>query len=242
MAMGIKDKVAIIGMGCTHFGERWDVGAEELMVEAFTECLEDARIERNEIQAAWLGTCIERHQALHTAAPDALLTLGACRSLLALLEQDLDHGSVLLGKGDRFTTEGVGAAALVPCLPGQAIRPGSEHGRRGPRLTLSTLHDGLVSHPGTRAAALDHAESHRRGAFGERGGLESKAERRLPRSLLEPSVAGSQWVPHTLLLNRCTWITQPQRPAPPTVAGGRDAAGVRVVRRCAPPYWTTIQT
>jgi acetyl-CoA C-acetyltransferase len=37
MATGIKDKVAIIGMGCTRFGERWDVGAEELMVEAFQE-------------------------------------------------------------------------------------------------------------------------------------------------------------------------------------------------------------
>ena len=39
MATGIKDKVAIIGMGCTRFGERWDMGAEELMVEAFTECM-----------------------------------------------------------------------------------------------------------------------------------------------------------------------------------------------------------
>ncbi len=59
MATGIKDKVAIIGMGCSRFGERWDAGAEELMVEAFTECLEDAGIDSNEIQAAWLGTCIE---------------------------------------------------------------------------------------------------------------------------------------------------------------------------------------
>ncbi len=59
MATGIRDKVAIIGMGCTRFGERWDVGAEELMVEAFEECLEDAGIDRNEIEAAWLGTCIE---------------------------------------------------------------------------------------------------------------------------------------------------------------------------------------
>ena len=59
MATGIKDKVAIIGMGCTKFGERWDVGAEELMVEAFTECVEDAKIDRKSIQAAWLGTCIE---------------------------------------------------------------------------------------------------------------------------------------------------------------------------------------
>ena len=37
MATGIRDKVAIIGMGCTRFGERWDAGAEELMVEAFEE-------------------------------------------------------------------------------------------------------------------------------------------------------------------------------------------------------------
>lgn len=59
MASGIRDKVAIIGMGCTRFGERWDAGAEELMVEAFMECLEDSGIEKKEIQAAWLGTCME---------------------------------------------------------------------------------------------------------------------------------------------------------------------------------------
>ena len=59
MAAGIKDKVAIIGMGCTKFGERWEVGSEELIVEAFEEAIEDAGIDRNEIQAAWLGTCLE---------------------------------------------------------------------------------------------------------------------------------------------------------------------------------------
>ncbi|MFC2060419.1 acetyl-CoA acetyltransferase [Chloroflexota bacterium] len=52
----IKDKVAIIGMGCTKFGERWDAGAEDLMVEAFTEAIEDAGIEPKDIQAAWSGT------------------------------------------------------------------------------------------------------------------------------------------------------------------------------------------
>ena len=35
MASGIRDKVAIVGMGCTRFGERWEVGADGLMVEAF---------------------------------------------------------------------------------------------------------------------------------------------------------------------------------------------------------------
>ncbi len=59
MASGIRDKVAIIGMGCTKFGERWNDGPEELMVEAFQECIQDAGIEKKEIQAAWLGTCFD---------------------------------------------------------------------------------------------------------------------------------------------------------------------------------------
>ena len=59
MATGIRDREAIIGMGCTRFGERWESGAEELMVEAFEECLADAGIEKKDIQAAWLGTCME---------------------------------------------------------------------------------------------------------------------------------------------------------------------------------------
>ena len=59
MASGIRDKVAILGMGCTRFGERWDVGGEELMVEAFAEAAKDAGIDRKEIQAAWLGTCMD---------------------------------------------------------------------------------------------------------------------------------------------------------------------------------------
>lgn len=52
----IKDKVAIVGMGCTKFGERWQADAEDLMVEACYEALEDAGIETKDIQAAWLGT------------------------------------------------------------------------------------------------------------------------------------------------------------------------------------------
>jgi len=69
MATGIKDKVAIIGMGCTRFGERWDVGGEELMVEAFTECLEDAKIDPTDIEAAWLGTCLEEVNVGKSALP-----------------------------------------------------------------------------------------------------------------------------------------------------------------------------
>jgi acetyl-CoA C-acetyltransferase len=69
MATGIKDKVAIIGMGCTRFGERWDAGAEELMLEAFEECLLDAGIEDTDIEAAWFGTCMEEINVGKTGMP-----------------------------------------------------------------------------------------------------------------------------------------------------------------------------
>jgi len=69
MATGIKDKVAVIGMGCTRFGERWDMGAEELMVEAFTECLEDSGVEVKDIEAAWLGTCNDEVNVGKAAVP-----------------------------------------------------------------------------------------------------------------------------------------------------------------------------
>jgi len=59
MATGIRDKVAILGMGCSKFGERWDVGAEELMVEAYLEALSDAGIDNSMIQAAWHSTHID---------------------------------------------------------------------------------------------------------------------------------------------------------------------------------------
>lgn len=55
MANGIKDRVAILGMGCTRFGERWDADADALMVEAFREALGDAGIDAAAIEAAWLG-------------------------------------------------------------------------------------------------------------------------------------------------------------------------------------------
>lgn len=69
MATGIKDKVAILGMGCSHFGERWDMSAEGLMAEAFTEALQDAGIERSEIGAAWLGSCADSVNVGNSAIP-----------------------------------------------------------------------------------------------------------------------------------------------------------------------------
>ena len=53
---GIKDRVAIIGMGCTKFGEHWDKGADDLLVEAAYEAYASAGVQPDDIDAYWLGT------------------------------------------------------------------------------------------------------------------------------------------------------------------------------------------
>ena len=68
---GIKDKVAIIGMGCTKFGELWDKSAEDLMVEAFKEAIKDAGIETKDIQAAWQGNHYTEVNVGHSALPSS---------------------------------------------------------------------------------------------------------------------------------------------------------------------------
>ena len=71
MASGIKDRVAIIGMGCSRFGERWDVGADALMAEAFVEALADAGIGRGQIDAAWVGNALDDVNVGNSALPAA---------------------------------------------------------------------------------------------------------------------------------------------------------------------------
>jgi acetyl-CoA C-acetyltransferase len=71
MASGIKDKVAIIGMGCSRFGERWDAGTDTLLADAFDEALADAGIERSQIDAAWTGSCFDRINVGNSAIPAA---------------------------------------------------------------------------------------------------------------------------------------------------------------------------
>lgn len=71
MARGIRDKVAVVGMGCTQFGERWNIGADGLMVEAFVEALADAGLDRSRIEAVWVGNALDDINVGNSALPAA---------------------------------------------------------------------------------------------------------------------------------------------------------------------------
>jgi acetyl-CoA C-acetyltransferase len=52
---GIKDRVAVVGVGCTKFGEIWEKDQEDLLVEAVHEALDDAGLTPQDIEAGWVG-------------------------------------------------------------------------------------------------------------------------------------------------------------------------------------------
>ncbi|MBZ0254403.1 MAG: acetyl-CoA acetyltransferase [Candidatus Methylomirabilis sp.] len=69
MAKGIKDQVAIVGMGCTKFGEHWDKSVADLLIDAAYECYASANVEPKEIEAAWLGTLSSGFSGVTLAEP-----------------------------------------------------------------------------------------------------------------------------------------------------------------------------
>src|SRR5947209_15580384 len=67
---GIKDKVAIVGMGCTRFGERWDRSADDLLVDATEECFASTpSISKQDVDAYWLGTLSSGQSGLVLSQP-----------------------------------------------------------------------------------------------------------------------------------------------------------------------------
>ena len=53
---GIKDRVAIVAMGCTPFTEHWDKGTDDLIIDAAAECFAASSIDKDDVDAFWLGT------------------------------------------------------------------------------------------------------------------------------------------------------------------------------------------
>jgi len=70
---GIRDRVAIVGMGCTKFAEHWDRSADDLLVDATQECFASTPgIAKEDVDAYWLGTMASGQSGLTLSRPLAL--------------------------------------------------------------------------------------------------------------------------------------------------------------------------
>ena len=66
---GIRDKVAIIGMGCTNFGEHWDKSTDDLLIDAAEMTFESAGMSKDDVDAYWLGTAMSGMSGMALARP-----------------------------------------------------------------------------------------------------------------------------------------------------------------------------
>jgi acetyl-CoA C-acetyltransferase len=73
---GIKDRIAVAGVGATRFTEHYEKDQEDLLVEAVEEACMDAGIERKDIQAIWCGVYYRFTGLSGTTAADALRLYG----------------------------------------------------------------------------------------------------------------------------------------------------------------------
>jgi acetyl-CoA C-acetyltransferase len=111
MAEGIKDRVAIIGMGCTTFGEHFDKSAEELIVEACMEAIQDAGIDKKDIGAAWSGTCYEE-----TNIGKSAITLSVALKLPFVASTRVENWCATGSEALRGACYAVAAGAYDICL------------------------------------------------------------------------------------------------------------------------------
>lgn len=122
----IKDRVAIIGMGCTRFGERWDMGVEDLLVEAAYEAFEDAGIQPKDIQAAWLGTVFSGITAI-TMSPLGLQYIPMTR-----VENMCATGSEAL-RGASYAVAS-GACDIALAIGVEKLKDSGQTGVKGPAI------------------------------------------------------------------------------------------------------------
>jgi acetyl-CoA C-acetyltransferase len=66
---GIRDQVAIVGMGCTQFAEHWDKGLDDLIVDASTDAFASAGVTKDDVDAYWFGTAQSGMSGITLARP-----------------------------------------------------------------------------------------------------------------------------------------------------------------------------
>jgi acetyl-CoA C-acetyltransferase len=66
---GIKDRVAIVGMGCTAFGERFDTGLDDLIIDASNQAFTAAGVDKDAVDAYWFGTAQSGMSGITLARP-----------------------------------------------------------------------------------------------------------------------------------------------------------------------------
>ena len=68
-SQGIRDRVAIVGMGCTPFREHWDKSLDDLLIDAAGLAFDSAGVTKDDLDAYWFGTSQSAASGISLATP-----------------------------------------------------------------------------------------------------------------------------------------------------------------------------
>src|SRR5881628_1470938 len=135
---GIRDRVAIVGMGCTPFGEHWDKGVSDLLVDASKEALGSAGIELAHVDAFWVGTLYSGQSGLTLSRPLKIdyKPVSRLENYCATGSEAFRNACYAVASGAYDIAMAVGVEKLkdsgISGLPGQPV-PGDGTRRGSPR-------------------------------------------------------------------------------------------------------------
>ncbi len=66
---GVRDRVAIVGMGCTNFTENWGKGLDDLIIDAANATYASAGVSKDDVDAYWFGTAQSGMSGITLARP-----------------------------------------------------------------------------------------------------------------------------------------------------------------------------
>lgn len=176
----MKDRVAIVGMGCSKFGERWDCSIEDLIIEAVKEGLADAGITKDDIDAIYFSNSFMGGAS--SLAVDALKMRGipafhnenwCCSGHIALIDGAMavasgTYNTVLVLGAEKLKDTGIGGLGVgrgnTPVMENRRTAPGS-FGLIGQRY----FHEyGLTYEEGRRALSRIAVKNHANGYLSPR--------------------------------------------------------------------------
>ncbi len=197
---GIRDRVAVVGMGCTPFGELWDKSVDDLLTDAVVECTASAGVSTEDIDAFWLGTMGSGQSGITLSKP---LKIGyrpvtRVENFCATGSEAFRNACYAVASGAYDVAMAVGVEKLKDSgysgLTGiRAVGDGTNAGLSSPA-AFSFLAPAYAHKYGVDADELKHVmariawKNHRNGALNPRA--QFKKEVPLEKILASPRVAG----------------------------------------------------
>ncbi|WP_019875150.1 acetyl-CoA acetyltransferase [Sporichthya polymorpha] len=137
---GIRDQVAIVGMGCTTFGEHWDRSVDDMLLDATTECYASTNgLTSADVDAYWLGTMASGLSGMILAKPLALEYKPVTRveNFCATGSEAFRNACYAVASGAYDVAMAVGVEKLKDSGYSGLVRPAVANDGTSPDLTLT---------------------------------------------------------------------------------------------------------